>query len=81
VASFGFTTLWGQWEFDERGRVVGFLTCPASVTDTTRRIDITAFWGSISSSGKSFVMTGQTEDGNVAFRGVPFATLTVFPPV
>ena len=73
--SFGFALLAGQWQFDHRGQVVGFLNNDAS---HQVRLDITSFLGRLKKDGKGFTITGQTEDGRVTLNGVPFQTL---PPL
>lgn len=76
TASFGFATLSGEWEPNQYGQIAGFLNNPPS---DTVRLDITSFLGRVSKNGKVFSITGQTADGNVALKGVPFAELTALP--
>ena len=78
VSTFGFAFLTGQWQFDSRGQIVGFLNNDPS---TEVRLDTTSFTGKVKKNGVGFTITGVTEDGKLTFTGVPFQTLTPLPTV
>lgn len=76
VAEFGYAVFSGQWYFNQKGQVAGYLQNPASYST---RLDIDSFVGKVSSDRKSFTFTGSNEDGNLKFTGVPFKQLAFLP--
>jgi len=78
TVGFGYTTLTGEWEFNQSGQIVGFMNNPSS---ETVRLDIATFSGSVASNGNSFVFSGQTVDGNLTFNGVQMQMQTNLPPL
>jgi hypothetical protein len=80
VVSYGFAWLAGEWQFDQKGNVDAFLYNDPS---ETVRLDVTTFTGKVKTSkgvAVSFSATGQNEDGNLSFSGVPSVAPTATLP-
>ena len=73
---FGAGYVWGEWSYDEHGRIVAFLSNDPS---QTVRFDVTQMVGSVSKKGEKLTLSGETAYGNLKFSGGPANPLTMLP--
>ncbi len=76
---FGAGYVWGEWGYDENGRIVAFLSNDPT---QTVRFDVTGMVGNVSKGGERLTLSGETVYGNLKFSGgtaAPLTDLSLFP--